>query len=162
MNLTAHPFGYSCFLAVELGNHLFNDNPLNVLVGFAGLLLLRHREKWLLWVSFVVPITVGMVLLPTTPARGTSVAGNTIILFAVVSHCAVEASRWIDRRISPRLAVVPIVVPARHASGLESVVSGRVAVSGCRLCDGGLRECRALLAERFLVDDRHVARATHD
>jgi hypothetical protein len=110
MNLSAHPFGYSCFLAVEFGNHLFNDNPLNVLVGFAGLSLLRHREKWLLWVSFVVPITVGMVLLPTTPARGAAVAGNTIILFAVVSHCAVETSRWIDRRISPRLVVVPVVV----------------------------------------------------
>ncbi len=110
LSLTAHPFGYSCFLAVELGNELLNDNPLNVLVGFAGLLLLRHREKWLLWVGFVVPITVGMVLLPTTPARGAAVAGNTIILFALVSHCAVEASRWIDRRISTRLAVLPIVV----------------------------------------------------
>ena len=49
--LAANPLRYGCYLAVELGNYILNDNPLNVLIQeCVGLVVLRHRAKWLLWV----------------------------------------------------------------------------------------------------------------
>lgn len=109
-NLAADPLSYGCFLAVELGNSLLNDNPPNVLIGVLGLIVLRHRAKWLLWACFLAPTAVGLVMLPTTGARGSAVAGNTIVLFAIVAHMAVEASRRVGRRFGPQPAVLPLVV----------------------------------------------------
>lgn len=106
----ASPARYGCFLAVELIDLFLNDNPLNVLLGLAGLIVLRHRVKWLMWVSFLTPIAVGLLLLPTSTARGLATAGNTIVLFAVVSHIAVEASRWIGRKVGPTPAIASLAL----------------------------------------------------
>ncbi|HUE15126.1 MAG TPA: hypothetical protein VMR25_13230 [Planctomycetaceae bacterium] len=108
-NLAANPLRYCCYLAVELGNYVLNDNPLNVLIGVVGLVVLRHRAKWLLWVCFLGPTAVSLALLPTTAARGSAVAGNAIILFAIVAHLGVEASRQIGRRLGPQPASLLLV-----------------------------------------------------
>jgi hypothetical protein len=123
-SLAAHPFGYTCYQAVEVANVVFNDNPLNVLAGLLGLMILRHRAKWLLWACYLAPVAVGLVLLPTTSARGSLAAGNTIVVFAVVSHFAVEASRWAGRRLGSALAAVPIVglLAAQAIWGQSSLV----------------------------------------
>jgi hypothetical protein len=109
-HLAANPLSYGGFLAVELGNYLLNDNPLDVLIGVLGLVVLRHRAKWLLWVCFLTPLALSFVWLPTTAARGCAVAGNTIVLFALVSHFGVEASRWLRPKFGPRSAALPFVI----------------------------------------------------
>ncbi len=110
VNLAGDPLRYGCYLTVELGNFLLNDNPLNVAVGLIGLFVLRHRANWLLWTCFFAPIIVSLLTLPTTAARGAAVAGNTIVLFAIVSHFGVEASRRLGRSFVPRFAPLPVVM----------------------------------------------------
>jgi hypothetical protein len=110
INLAGDPLRYGCYLTVELGNFLFNDNPLNVVVGLIGLFVLRHRANWLLWTCFFTPLIVSLLALPTTAARGAAVAGNTILLFAIISHFAVEASRRLGRSFVPRFAPLPLVM----------------------------------------------------
>jgi len=109
LNFCADPAGYGGFLAVEIGNYLSDDNPLNVLIAVFGLIVLRHRTKWLLWACLLAPLAVSLVWLPTTASRGCAVAGNTIVLFALVSHFAVEASRWLRLKLGPRTAALPFV-----------------------------------------------------
>jgi hypothetical protein len=110
LHLTADPVRYGGFLAVELGESLLNDNPLNVLITVLGLLVFRQRAKWVLWVCLLAPLAVSLVWLPTTASRGCAVAGNTIVLFAIVSHFAVEASRWLRPRFGPSPAALPFVI----------------------------------------------------
>jgi hypothetical protein len=109
-NLIANPVAYSGFLAIQLGNFLWNDNPVNLLTGITGLILLRHRAKFLLAICYLTPTIVSLAMLSSTATRGAAVAGNTIVLFAIVAHYAVEASRRIDHSFLPRLAPLPIVV----------------------------------------------------
>ena len=44
-NLAANPVGYGCYLAVQVGNLLWNDNPLVIAIGLVGLVALRHRAR---------------------------------------------------------------------------------------------------------------------
>jgi hypothetical protein len=108
--LTAAPLAYLGFLAIQIGNFLWNDNPLNLLIGIAGLIVLRHRARFLLGICYLTPTIVSLAMLSSTTSRGAAVAGNTIVLFAIVAHYAVEASRRIDAGFAPRLAPLPIVV----------------------------------------------------
>jgi hypothetical protein len=107
--LAADPLGYLAFLAIEFGNLLFAENPFNVLICVVGLGLISHKSKGLLRVCFLAPILVQMVLLPTTKGRGIAIAGNTIVLFVLATHYAVEAGRWLEARISARAFAVPIL-----------------------------------------------------
>jgi hypothetical protein len=110
LNFSTDPAGYCGFLGVQLANYLADDNPFNVLIALLGLAVLRHRTKWLLCVCLLAPLVVSLVWLPTTAARGCVVAGNTIVLFALVSHYAVDFSRWLQRKLGPRTALLPFVL----------------------------------------------------
>jgi hypothetical protein len=109
-NLTAQPLAYSGFLAIQLVNFLWNDNPLNLAIGLAGLILIRHRAKWLLWTCFLTPPLVSLATLSATAGRGMAVAGNTIVVFTIIAHYAVEASRRLDSSFLPRMAPVPVLL----------------------------------------------------
>ncbi len=109
-HLTANPLAYLGFLAIQLGNFLWNDNPLNLLIGIAGLIVLRHRAKFLLAICYFTPTIVSLATLSSTASRGAAVAGNTIVLLAIVAHYAVEASRRIDGSFAARFAPLPLVV----------------------------------------------------
>jgi hypothetical protein len=107
--LASDPLGYLAFLTIEFGNLLFAENPLNVLICVVGLGLVSHKSKGLLRACFLTPILVQMVLLPTTRDRGIAIAGNTIVLFVLVSHYAVEAGRRLEARFGARAFVAPIL-----------------------------------------------------
>jgi len=79
-------------------------------IGVVGLLLLRHRAKWLLWTCYLVPIAVCFVGFSTTTARGSVVAGNAIVLLPIVAHCVVEVSRQMRREFGFKTAALPIVL----------------------------------------------------
>ena len=106
LGFIADPWKCGTRLAIEAGNRLLNENPLSVLVAVAGLIFLRHPAKWLLLVCYFVPAAIGIVV-PTT--TGGSTAGNTIVLFAVVSHFAIELSRRIRPQLGAAGAVLPLV-----------------------------------------------------
>ena len=126
-NLTAAPLAYSGFLVIQLGNFLWNDNPLNLAIGLAGLSLIRHRAKWLLWTCYLTPPIVSLATLSATAGRGMAVAGNTIVLFTIVAHYAVEASRRLDTSFLPRMAPGPVLlVLAMQAGWSHSLLAGWV------------------------------------
>lgn len=109
-NLTTSPVAYAGFLAMQLANFLWNDNPLNLLIGVIGLTFLRHRARWLLWICYLTPPLVSLATLSATAGRGAAVAGNTIVVFAVVAHYALEAGRRLDATVLARLAPVPVLL----------------------------------------------------
>jgi hypothetical protein len=107
--LAADPLRYLGFLTVELGNLIFDENPLIVVICLLGIGLVPHKSKWLLCVCFFAPILVQLVLLPTAPGRGVAIAGNTIVLFILASHFAVEAGRRLQARFGAKAFAVPLV-----------------------------------------------------
>lgn len=109
-HLSHAPLNYLGYLTVELGNYLFNDNPLDVVIGVVVLLVLRHRAKWLLWTCYLVPIAVCFLGFTTTTARGSIVAGNAIVLLPIVAHCVIDVSRQIRREFGFKMAAMPIVL----------------------------------------------------
>jgi hypothetical protein len=107
--LAADPLGYLGYLTIEFGNLIFAENPLAVAVCLLGLGLLPHKSKWLLRTCFVAPILIQLILLPTTRDRGAAIAGNTIVVFALASHYAVEAGRRLQTRFGAEAFAVPLV-----------------------------------------------------
>jgi hypothetical protein len=107
--LVADPLGYLGFLTIECGNLIFDENPLTAAICLVGLGLLSHKSKWLLRVCFLIPILVQLVLLPTTRDRGAAVAGNTIVLFAILSHYGVEAGRRLQAKFGAEAFAVPLI-----------------------------------------------------
>jgi hypothetical protein len=107
--LAADPLGYLGYLTIEFGNLIFAENPLAVVICLVGLGLVPHKSKWLLRACFVAPILVQLVLLPTTRDRGAAIAGNTIVVFVLVSHYAVELGRRLQARFGAEAFAVPLV-----------------------------------------------------
>ncbi|HET6326980.1 MAG TPA: hypothetical protein VFG04_20035, partial [Planctomycetaceae bacterium] len=105
----ADPLGYLGFLTVECGNLLFDENPLSVAICVVALGLISHKSKGLLRVCFLAPILVQLVLLPTTRDRGAAIAGNTIVIFALVSNFGVEAARRMQARFGAEVFALPLV-----------------------------------------------------
>ena len=105
----ADPLGYLGFLTIEVGNLVFNDNPLNVAICLVGLGLLPHKSRWILRVCFFVPIVVQLILLPTTSNRGAAIAGNTIVPFALLAHYGVELGRRLQSKFGADAVALPVV-----------------------------------------------------
>jgi hypothetical protein len=108
-HLVADPLGYLGFLTIECGNLVFDENPLTVAICLLGLGLVSHKSKWLLRVCFFTPILVQLVLAPTTRDRGSAIAGNTIVIFALLSHYGVEAGRRMQAKFGAEAFAVPLV-----------------------------------------------------
>ncbi len=110
--LAADPLGYLGYLTIELGNLIFAENPVVVVIGLVGLGLISHRSKWLLRLCFLAPILMQLILLPTTRDRGCAVAGSAVALFALAAHYAVEAGRRLETRFGGEAFAVPLVALA--------------------------------------------------
>ena len=110
--LAADPLGYLGYLTIELGNLIFAENPVVVVIGLVGLGLISHRSKWLLRICFLAPILMQLILLPTTRDRGCAMAGGAVALFALVAHYAVEAGRRFETRFGAEAFAVPLVALA--------------------------------------------------
>jgi hypothetical protein len=107
--LAGDPLGYLGLLAIECANLIFDENPLAVMICLLGVGLVSHKSRWLLRACFFGPILVQIVLLPTTHSRGAAVAGNTIVLFVLASHYAVEAGRRLQARFGAEAFAAPLV-----------------------------------------------------
>ena len=148
--LAEAPLGYLGLLAIECANLIFDENPLVVVICLLGVGLVSHKSKWLLRVCFLAPILVQLVLLPTTPGRGAAVAGNTIVLFVLASHYAVEAGRRMQARFGAEAFAVPLVGLAVLQAGW-----GYSGVCGWdfpakALATGALREAGTALPTKFV------------
>jgi len=107
-NFREGPLSYAAFLAVEFVNYLVNDNPLNVVLGVAALVTLRHPARWMLVLLYLAPIAVVFPFIGTTTARGYVVAGNTIVLFPLAAHAVLAAARKLRARVGPVGAWGPV------------------------------------------------------
>ncbi|HEV8002985.1 MAG TPA: hypothetical protein VGP63_24075 [Planctomycetaceae bacterium] len=145
----ADPLGYLGFLTIECGNLLFDENPLTVVIGLVGLGLISNKSKGLLRVCFFAPILVQLILLPTTRDRGSAVAGNTLVMFAILSHYGVEAGRRMQARFGAEAFALPLV-------GL-ALLQAAWGYSGLCRCDfptnafatGALREAQTVQPTTF-------------
>jgi hypothetical protein len=147
--LAADPLGYLGYLTVEFGNLIFVENPLAVAVCLVGLGLVPHKSRWLLRACFVAPILVQLVLLPTTHDRGAAIAGNTIVVFALAAHYAVEAGRRLQARFGAEAFAVPLVGLAalQGAWGYAGVCGWDFPASA--FASGALREAGTLAPTRY-------------
>ena len=93
-------------------------------------------------------------MLPTSAARGGAVAGNLIVLYAVVAHFAVEAYCVNCRQVRDGGPAILLVVGLLAVQASGPFGSARLAVTrlAC-VCDGSRRERRTLVARGFCTHD---------